>query len=148
MILSFKSPTFTTPTSTNADCMTKSMWTAKYYSNVWFLKVFLKFQNVLLSAALTAFTLNGFRLYHQILEPDCGCLLTFSHISISRVQHWCCVISPVLQSASQFILKLLDGVEFRALCRSDMFFSHQTGVLYGPGFVYGVIVMVKQESST
>ena len=53
-----------------------------------------------------------------MLEHCCGDLLPFSHISISEVGHCCWAIWPGSQSAFQFIPKVFDGVEVRALCRS------------------------------
>ena len=47
----------------------------------------------------------------------------------------------------QFIPKVFDGVEVRALCRPLRFFHTDLvkPFLYGPQFVHGGIVMVKQE---
>jgi len=52
-----------------------------------------------------------------------------------------------LQSAFQFIPKVLDGVEVRALCRQVKFFhtDFDKSFLYGSHFVQGGIVMLKQE---
>ena len=47
----------------------------------------------------------------------------------------------------QFIPKVFDGIEVRALCRSVKFFH--TGLdkpfPHGPSFVHGGVVMLKQE---
>jgi hypothetical protein len=48
--------------------------------------------------------------------------LPFSHKSISEVGHWCWAIRPSSQSAFQFIPKVFDAVEVRALCRGVKFF--------------------------
>ena len=47
----------------------------------------------------------------------------------------------------QFIPKVFDGVEVRALCRSVKFFHNNLDkpFLYGPHFVHQGIVMLKQE---
>ena len=52
-----------------------------------------------------------------------------------------------MQSAFQFILKVFDGVEVRALCRPVKFFHTDLykPFLYGPHFVHGDIVTLKQE---
>ena len=57
------------------------------------------------------------------------------------------VISPGSQSAFQFIPKVFDVVEVRALCRPVKFLHTNLDklVLYGPRFVHGGIVMLKQE---
>ena len=51
------------------------------------------------------------------------------------------------QSVFQFIPKMFDGVEVRALCRPAKFFHTDLDklFLYGPRFVHGGIVMLKQE---
>ena len=51
------------------------------------------------------------------------------------------------QSAFQFIPKVFDGFEVRALCRSVKFFQNDLDkpFLYRPRFVHGGIVMLKQE---
>ena len=51
------------------------------------------------------------------------------------------------QSAFQFIPKVFDGVEVRVLCRPVKFFHTvlDKPFLYGPPFVHGGIVMLKQE---
>jgi hypothetical protein len=49
-------------------------------------------------------------------------LLSFSHNSISEVEHWCWTFRPGLQLAFQIILKVFHGVEVRALCRPVKFF--------------------------
>ena len=56
-------------------------------------------------------------------------------------------IRPGSQSAFQFIPKLFDGVEVRALCRLVKFFHTDLNkqFLYGPRFVHRGIVMLKQE---
>ena len=52
-----------------------------------------------------------------------------------------------LQSALQFIQKVFDGIEVRALRRPVTFFHTDLNklFLYGPRFVHGGIVMLKQE---
>ena len=51
-----------------------------------------------------------------------------------------------MQSAFQFIPKVLDVVEVRALCRPVKFNTDlDKPILYGPHFVHGVIVKLKQE---
>ena len=74
-------------------------------------------------------------------------MLPFSHKSITEVGHWCWAIRSGTQSAFQFILKVFDGVEVRALCRPIKFFHTDLDkpFLYGPRFVHGGIVMLKQE---
>ncbi len=62
--------------------------------------------------------------YHHILEPGRRDLLPFSHKSICEVRHWCWAIRP---GSFQFIPKVFDGVEVRALCRPVKFFHNQTG---------------------
>ena len=51
------------------------------------------------------------------------------------------------QSAFQFIPKVFDGVEVRALCKPVKFFHTDLDkpFLYGPRFLHGGIVMLKQE---
>ncbi len=53
----------------------------------------------------------------------------------------------VWQLGFQFIPKVLDeGAEIRALCRSVKFlYTSLRKRLYGPGFVCGGVVMLKQE---
>ena len=72
-------------------------------------------------------------------------MLPFSHKSISEVRHGCWVISPGSQSVFQFILKVLDWVAVRALCRPVKFFHTNLDktFLYGPCFVHRGIVMLK-----
>ena len=45
-----------------------------------------------------------------------------SATSVTEVGHWCCAIRPDSQSVVQFIPKVFDGVEVRALCRPVKFF--------------------------
>ena len=54
---------------------------------------------------------------------------------------------PGSQSAFQFIPKVFDWVEVRALCRPVKFFHSYLDkpFLYGPHFVYWGIVILKQE---
>ena len=49
------------------------------------------------------------------------------------------------QSALQFIPKVFNGAEVRALCRLVKFFHTDLDkpFLYGPRFVHGAIVMLK-----
>ena len=74
---------------------------------------------------------------------------TFFHsaTSISEVGHWCWAFRPGSQSAFQFIPKVFDGVEVRALCRPVKFFHTHLDkpLLCGPYFVHGGIVILKQE---
>ena len=57
------------------------------------------------------------------------------------------MIRPGSQSAFQFIPKVFDRVEVRALCMPVMYFHNDLDkpFLYGPSFVQGGIVMLKQE---
>ena len=57
------------------------------------------------------------------------------------------MIRPGPQSAFQFIPKMFDGVEVRALCRPVKFFHTDLDkfFLYGPRLVHRGIVMLKQE---
>ena len=57
------------------------------------------------------------------------------------------MIRPGSQLAFQFLPKVLDGVEVRALCRPVKFFHNDLDkpFLYGPRFVHGGIAMLKQE---
>ena len=57
------------------------------------------------------------------------------------------MISPGSQLEFQFIPKVFDGVEVRALCRLVKFFHTDLDkpFLYGPHFVHVDIVMLKQE---
>ena len=57
------------------------------------------------------------------------------------------MIRPGSELVFQFILKVFDGVEVRALCRPVKFFHNDLNkpLLYGPRFVHGGIVMLKQE---
>ena len=71
-----------------------------------------------------------------MLEHCCGDLLPFSHRSISEVGHWCWAIRPGSQSAFQFIPKVFDGVEVRALCRPVKFFHTDKPFLYGLRLVH------------
>jgi hypothetical protein len=56
---------------------------------------------------------------------------------------------PGSQSAFQFIPMVFDGVEVGALCRPVKFFHTDLNklFLFGPHFVHGGIVMLKQESA-
>ena len=69
-------------------------------------------------------------------------LLPFSHKSISEVGHLCWAIRTGSQSAFQFIPKLFDGVEVRALWRPVKFFQPDLdkAFLCGTRFVHGGIV--------
>jgi hypothetical protein len=82
------------------------------------------------------------------LEHCCGDLLPFSNKSISEVGHWCWAIRPSSQSAFQFIQKVFDGVEVRALCRPVKFFhvDFDKPFLYGPHFLHRGIVMQERAS--
>ena len=57
------------------------------------------------------------------------------------------MIIPGSQSVFQFILKVFDGVEVRALCRPVKFFHTDLDkpFLYGSSFVHGGIVTLKEE---
>ena len=57
-----------------------------------------------------------------MLEHCCGDLLPFSRKSISEVGHGCRAIRPGSQSTFQFMPKVFDGVEVKALCRPVKFF--------------------------
>ena len=57
-----------------------------------------------------------------MLKHCCVDLLSFSLKSISEVGHRCWEIRPGSQSAFQFIVKVFDVVEVRALCRPVKFF--------------------------
>ena len=96
--------------------------------------------------AITAYTLLRRRSTRcwNIAEGD---LLPFSHKSISEVRHWCWTIMPGSQSVFQFIPKVFDGVEVRALCRPVKFFHSDLDkpFLYVPRVVHWGIVMLKQE---
>jgi hypothetical protein len=73
-------------------------------------------------------------------------LLPFSHKSIIGGRH-CWVIRPDSQSAFQFIPKVFDWVEVRALCRPVKFIHtdlHKP-FLYEPRFVHMDIDMLKQK---
>jgi hypothetical protein len=69
-----------------------------------------------------------------MLEHFCGDLLSFSHDSISEVRHWCWRIRPGSQSVFQFMSKVFDFVEVRALCRPVKFFHTDLykPLMYGP----------------
>ena len=77
-----------------------------------------------------------------MLEHCCGDFLPFSHKSISEVGHWCWAIRPGSQSAFQFIPKVFDGIEARALCRPVKFFHADLDkpFLYRSCFVHRGIV--------
>jgi hypothetical protein len=64
-------------------------------------------------------------------------------------RHWCWPIRPGSQSGFQFIPKVFDGFEVRALCMPVKFFHTvlDKPFLYGPCFIHGVIVMLKHESA-
>jgi hypothetical protein len=68
----------------------------------------------------------------------CGDLVPFSHKGISEVGHGCWTIRPGSQSAFQFIPKVFDGVEIKALCRPVKFFHTDLNklFLYGPRFAW------------
>ena len=82
-----------------------------------------------------------------MLEHCCGDLLPFSHKSICEVGHGCWAIKAGSQSTFQFIPKMFDGVEVRAMCRPVKFFHNDLdkSFLIGPHFAHGCIVMLKQE---
>jgi hypothetical protein len=63
---------------------------------------------------------------------------------MSEVGHGCWAIRPGSQSVFQFIPKVLDGVEVRALCRAVKFFHTVLNkpFQYGPRFVHRGIVML------
>lgn len=67
--------------------------------------------------------------FHQIVKPGCSTLLPVRHKCINEIQHWCLVMKPVLQSAFKFILKVLDGVDVRALCTPARLFHTTLGKL-------------------
>ena len=56
-------------------------------------------------------------------------------------------VGPGSQTVFQFIPKVFDGVEVKALCRPVKFFHTHLDkpFLYGPRFVQGGIVMLKQD---
>ena len=83
--------------------------------------------------------------FHQMLEHWKQVPAAFSHKSISEVGHRCWAIRP--GSACQFIPKVFNRVEDRALCRPVKFFHTDLDkqFLYGPCFVHGGIVMLEQE---
>jgi hypothetical protein len=58
-------------------------------------------------------------------------------------------VKPGSQSAFQFIPKMFDGVETRALCRPVKFFHTDLDkpFLYRPRFVHRGIVILKQEKA-
>ena len=96
--------------------------------------------------AIKASTLLG-RLFTRCWNIAAGTCFHSSHKSISEVGHRCWAIRPGSQSEFQFISNMFNGVEFRALCRPVMFFHTdlEKPLLYGPHFVHGGIVLLKQE---
>jgi hypothetical protein len=115
--------------------MTKNMWTLAQTSHSKIMGI-----NMVLVptfAAIIASTLLG-RLSNRCWNIASGS---------SEVGHWCWAIRPGSQSVFQLISKMFDGVEVRALCRPVKFFhtSVNKPFLYGPRFVYGGIVILKQE---
>ena len=98
-------------------------------------------------AAITASTLLG-RLFTRCWKHCCRDLLPFSHKSIIGDRRWCWVIRPGSQSAFQFIPKLINAVEVRALCRPVKFFHTNLNkpFLYGPRFVHGGIFILEAQN--
>ena len=131
--------------SNNVHYMAKSMWThACRTSHFKIIGINMELVGPPF-AATTASTLLG-RLsttFENIAAGTC----CHSATRISEAGHWWWVIRPGLQSAFQFIPKVFDGVEVRALCRPVKFFHtvHHKPLMYGPRFVYGGIVTLKQE---
>lgn len=91
------------------------------------------------------------------VEPGWRDFLLFSHKSIGEVHQWCWVIRSGPKLEVLFIPKVLDGVVVRvALCRQVKFFhiklekpQRQVHIcLYGPGSVYGGIVMLNMLSQS
>ena len=85
-------------------------------------------------------------LFREGFPLDVGTLLR----GLASIQPWALVRSGTdvgSQSAFQFIPKVFDGVEVRALCRPVKFFHTDLNkpFLYGPRFVHSGIVMLKQE---
>ncbi|KAK6303711.1 hypothetical protein J4Q44_G00261650 [Coregonus suidteri] len=116
--------------------MTKSMWTPAHrtsHSKIMGINIEL----VPPFAAITASTLLG-RLSTRCLNIASGTCF-HSATSISEVAHRCWAIRPGSQSVLQFIPKVFDGVEVRALCRPVKFFHTDLDkpYLYGPCFVHG-----------
>ena len=70
--------------------------------------------------------------------------MQFSRNSINGVRNWCWLIRPGSQSAFQFIPKVFDRVEVKALRRPIKFF-HTKLFLYGPCVVHRGIVLLKRQ---
>ena len=81
-----------------------------------------------------------------MLEHCCGDLIPIQPKE-HEVGHWCWAIRPGSQSAFQFIPKVFNEVEVRALCRPVKFFHTDLDkpFLYGHCSMHRGIVMLKQE---
>ena len=120
------------------NCMTKSMWTpARWTSHSKIMDISRELLPPLLLKQSPLFW-EDFPLDVRTLLQG---LLLFSHKSISEVGHWCWVIRPGSQLVFQFIPKVFDGVEVRALCRPVEFFHTELNkpFLYGPRFGHGAL---------
>ena len=112
--------------------MTKSMWTPARQT----------FHSKSMGINMGLYPLRRYNSLHSsgkafylMLEHCCGDLLPISHKSISGVGHWCWAIRPGSQSAFQFIPKVINVVEIRAMCKPIMFFHtdlEKNPFLYGP----------------
>lgn len=106
-------------------CMT-TVWTPEHYTPCDFSNLIQHF----------GFSFSSEKAFHKIMEPGCRDLFPVSHQSINEVSHRCWVIRPGLQLAFQFIPKLLDGVEVRALLCVKSSRPSRNQFVYGPGFVH------------
>ena len=127
--------------NTDIHYMTKSMWTPArrtFHS---------KIMGINMELVPSLYCSSGKTFHENMLEHCCRDLIPFSHKRISEVGHWCWAIRSGSQSAFQFILKVFDGVDVRALCGPVKFFHTDldSPFLYGPHFVHRGIVMLKQE---
>lgn len=110
----------------------KSKWTSQHYTHMWLLNIA---------------SYNYVGINHQIIKLGCRDLFPLRRKSINEVCHGCAAITSGSQSAFLLILKVLDGAEVKALSRPFKFFHTTLGnpFLYRPGFVHGVVVVLKLE---
>jgi hypothetical protein len=79
-------------------------------------------------------------------ERCCGDLLPFSHKRLVRLGTDVGPIRPSSQLAFQFISKVFDGVEVRALCRPVKFFHTDQTMLKQEGLSQNVATKLEAQN--
>jgi hypothetical protein len=124
--------------------MTKSMWTPAHQTS--HSKIMVINMPPTPYAAITGSTLLG-RLSTQCWNIAAGTCFHSATRTLVRSGTDVGWLGLARSLEFQFIPKVFDGIEVRALCRT-LNFSHtdlDKPFLYGPLFVHSVIVMLKQE---